>query len=144
MATKKKPLLYLIYSDLTAAVKATGMEVFEGRRPKTAMSEKTHFATVELTTGLRGTVKGPIDVKAQCYGTVSVFCKAKEDGTLNMKMHTALVQSVTDLFPINGAHVTASQPRVLVDGEDGYGFQVTVISFLVKTKFNARNISTTD
>lgn len=132
--------MYLIYGDITEAVRSTGIEVFEGRRPKTVRDELTHFAVVNLETAVRGTVKGPVDVKAQCYGTVSVFCRAKEDGTLNMKMHTSLVQMVQDLFPINGGHITATQPRVFMDGEDGYGFQVTVISFLVRTKFNARNM----
>lgn len=141
MATKKKPLIYLIYDDIINAVQLTGIRVFAGRRPKMVDESLTHFATVNIETALRGTIKGPIDVRSQCYGTVSVFCKAKEDGTLNLKMHTSLVQMVQDLFPINGSHMTASRPGVLMDGEDGYGFQVTTISFLVKTKLNARNIN---
>lgn len=141
MAAKQKPLVYLIYDDIINAVQATGIQVFVGRRPKSVDESLTHFATVKLETALRGTIKGPIDVRSQCYGAVSVFCKAKEDGTLNMKMHSSLVQMVQDLFPINGLHMTASQPRVFMDGEDGYGFQVTTISFLVKTKLNARSIN---
>ena len=95
---------------------------------------------MNLPTELRGMVKGSFDVLADCYGTYSVFCKAKTDSTINIGMQSDLVQKVLDLFPINGQHITATNPTVLMQGDDGYGYQVTQISFALRTKLNARNI----
>ena len=69
-----------------------------------------------------------------------MFCKAKTDRTLNIGAQSDLTQKVLDVFPINGKHVTATKPTVLMQGEDGYGYQVTQITFKLRTKLNAREI----
>ena len=110
----KKSLIYLVYSDLVSAVNGIGKKTYLDR-PKSV--------TEELG-----------------YGTFSVFCKAKTDATINIGSQSELTQKVLDLFPINGKYITASRPRVLMQGEDGYGYQVTQITFSLHTKTNARNI----
>lgn len=135
----RRPLIYLVYEDLVEAVKGIGKKTFLDR-PKETSEELTNFIVVDLPTELRGSVKGNIDVTSKCFGTFSVFCKAKTDRTLNIGAQSELIQKVLDVFPVNGKHVTASNPTVLMQGEDGYGFQVTQITFKLRTKFNSRDI----
>ncbi len=139
MADTRKPLLYLIYNDLVSAVNGIGKKTFLGR-PKNGTEDLVNFIVIDIPVEVRGRIKGNLEVKADCYGTYSVFCKAKSDNTLNIGAQSELVQKVQDLFPINGKHITATNPRVLMQGEDGYGYQVTQITFSLHTKMNARNI----
>lgn len=139
MANTNKPLVYLIYEDLVKAVDGIGKKTFT-YRPKNSSTELVNFVVVGLPTDIYGVFKGSTDVLAECYGTYSVFCKAKTDATVNVGMQSDIVQKVIDLFPINGKHVSASSPRILMQGEDGYGYHVTQITFSLRTKVNARNI----
>ena len=139
MAKTKKSLIYLIYSDLVGAVNGIGKKTYLDR-PKSGTEELANFIVVDIPTEIRGMVKGSVDFKADCYGTFSVFCKAKTDATINIGSQSELTQKVLDLFPLNGKYITASRPRVLMQGEDGYGYQVTQITFSLHTKTNARNI----
>ena len=72
--------------------------------------------------------------------TFSVFCKSKTDRTLNIVSQSELIQKVLDVFPVNGKSVTASNPRVLMQGFDETGYQVTSISFKLRTKKEARSL----
>lgn len=132
-------LIYLIFKDLVSAVHGIGKKTFLDR-PKTVAKEVTDFVVVNIPTELRGRVKGKLDFSADCYGSISVFCKAKTDSTPNIDIESELVQRVIDLFPINGPHITASDPRALMQGKDGYGYHVTEITFKLRTKLNARKI----
>lgn len=134
-----KPLIYLIYNDLVAAVNGIGKKTFLDR-PKTGTEELANFLVVDLPTDLRGRVKGDFDFTVSCYGTISVYCKAKTDSTPNIGIQSELTQKVLDVFPINSKHITASNPSVLMQGEDGYGYHVTEITFKLRTKLNAREI----
>lgn len=132
-----RPLIYLVYSDLVEAVDGIGKKTFLDR-PKLTSEELANFIVVDIPTEMRGRMKGDLDVTSDCYGAYTVFCKAKTDRTLNIGSQSDLVQKVLDLFPINGKHVTATRPAVLMQGEDGYGYQVTQITFRLRTKLNAR------
>lgn len=136
---EKKPLIYLIYDDLVDAVRGIGDKVFLDR-PKNTPEELQSFVVVNIPTEIRSRLKGKIDVSSECYGSYSIFCKAKSDRTLNIGIQSTLAQQVLDVFPINGVHVTATNPTLLMQGEDGFGFQVTQITFKLRTKLNARDI----
>lgn len=135
----KKPLIYLVYNDLVAAVKDIGKKTFLDR-PKNVAEELANFVVVDIPTELRGCVKGDFNFSVESYGTFSVFCKAKTDSTPNITMQSELTQKVLDIFPINGKCITASHPTVLMQGEDGYGYHVTQITFKLRSKLNAREI----
>lgn len=132
-----KPLIYLVYNDLVEAVNGIGKKTFLDR-PKNSNEELANFIVIDIPTEIRGLLKGNADVTSECFGTISVFCKAKTDRTLNIVAQSDLTQKVLDVFPINGEHVTATKPTVLMQGEDGYGYQVTQITFRLRTKLNAR------
>lgn len=139
MAETKKALAELIYDDLTDAVKGIAKKTFLDR-PNNTSEELTSFIVIELPTEIHGRVKGSFDFTAGCYGLFSVFCKSKKDGTPNIVTQSRLAQNVIDLFPINGKYIVATDPAQLMKGSDGNGFQVTEISFRLRTRFNARDI----
>ncbi len=126
-------MIYSIYDDLVAALKPLGKKVFLDR-PKTLASEQHDFIVVRVETAIHSTIKGGINVSTDCYGTFTVFCKAKSDGTLNIVAQSALVQQVIDLFPIVGKSISAVNPDILMQGEDGYGFHATQITFRIRYK----------
>lgn len=134
-----KPLIYLVYNDLVDAVKGIGNKTFLDR-PKETSKELSSFVVVKIPTEIRGRIMGNPDVMIDCYGIFSVFCKAKNDRTVNIGSQSDLIQKILDVFPINGEHITATKPSVLMQGEDGYGYQVTQITFKLRTKLNARSI----
>jgi len=137
MAEGKKSLIYLIYSDLTDAVRGIGKKTFLGR-PEPVGSDVANFIVVDIPTEIRSRIKGSYDMSVDCWATFSVFCKSKTDRTLNIGSQSDLTQKVLDVFPINGQCVTASNPRVLMAGYDETGFQVTQITFKLRTKLNSR------
>lgn len=126
-------MIYQIHNDLVAALKPLGKKVFLDR-PKTLASEQHDFIVVKVATSIRSMVKGGINVYTDCYGTFTVFCKAKSDGTLNIGAQSAFVQQVIDLFPIVGESISAVDPTILMQGEDGYGFHATQITFRIRYK----------
>jgi len=125
--------LYYMYDDLVKAIKEIGPKVFLGR-PKECPSELDTFIVVDIPTRMRNLWAGNFDRMPFCYGTYTVFCKAKKDCTLNVGVQTDLVQKVLDKFPLSGEHIAATRPNVLMDGEDGYGYQATVITFTIRGK----------
>ena len=134
---EKKNIVYLIYSDLSASVKGVAGNVFFGR-PEPVGSDVANFIAIELPTEIRGMIAGSFDMSVGCYATFDVYCKAKKDRTLNIGAQSDLIKKVMDVFPINGKCVTAANPTILMQGYDETGYQVTKISFRLRTKFNSR------
>lgn len=124
--------LFKIYDDIVSAAKKTGKPVFL-ERPKSLQSEVTQFIVFSLPAQIYGMVKGGLDFRSGSNGLISVFCKAKTDGTMNVNAQSNLTQQVLDLFPIVGESVEASNPSILMQGADGYGYQVTQITFKLRT-----------
>lgn len=124
--------LYKIYNDLVNAAEKTGKPVYL-ERPKSLKSEVTQFIVVSLPAQIYGMVKGGLDFRSGSNGLISVFCKAKTDGTMNVNAQSSLTQSVLDLFPIAGDAIEASNPAILMQGNDGFGYQVTQITFKLRT-----------
>lgn len=136
MAEGKQPLIYLIYDDLTNAVKGIGKKTFHGR-PEPVGSDVANFIAIELPTEIRGMIAGSFDMSVNCYATYDIYCKAKKDRTLNTGAQSDLIKKVMDVFPINGKYVKAANPTILMNGYDETGYQVTKISFKLRTKFNS-------
>ena len=139
MAETRKPLLYLIYNDLSGAVKGLASKTFFGR-PEPVGSDVANFIAIEIPTEIRSRIKGSYDMSVECYATFDVYVKSKSDRTLNIGSQSELTQKVLDVFPINGKCVVATKPTVMMQGYDETGYQVTQISFKLRTRFNARDI----
>ena len=126
-------MIYKIYNDLVAALRPLGKKVFLDR-PKTLADEQHDFIVVKVATSVRAMIMGGINVYSECFGTFTVYCKAKSDGTLNIGAQSELAQQVIDLFPIVGESISAVNPTILMQGEDGYGFHATQITFRIRYK----------
>ena len=133
----KKALIYLIYDDLVSAVKGIASKTSLGR-PEPIGSDVASLIVIDIPTEIRSRIKGSYDMAVDCYATFDIFCKSKSDRTLNIGSQSNLTQKVLDVFPINGKAVIASNPTVLLKGFDDTGYQVTSISFKLRTKLNAR------
>ena len=133
----KKALIYLIYNDLVSAVKGIASKTSLGR-PEPIGSDVASLIVIDIPTEIRSRIKGSYDMSVDCYATFDIFCKSKSDRTLNIGSQSNLTQKVLDVFPINGKAVIASNPTVLLKGFDETGYQVTSISFKLRTKLNAR------
>jgi hypothetical protein len=133
----KKALIYLIYDDLVSAVKGIASKTSLGR-PEPIGSDVARLIVIDIPTEIRSRIKGSYDMSVDCYATFDIFCKSKSDRTLNIGSQSNLTQKVLDVFPINGKAVIASNPTVLLKGFDDTGYQVTSISFKLRTKLNAR------
>lgn len=133
----KKALIYLIYNDLVSAVKGIASKTSLGR-PEPIGSDVASLIVIDIPTEIRSRIKGSYDMSVDCYATFDIFCKSKSDRTLNIGSQSSLTQKVLDVFPINGKAVIASNPTVLLKGFDDTGYQVTSISFKLRTKLNAR------
>lgn len=128
----EKPMIYRIYDDLVKAVSGIGKKTFL-ERPSTLQQELTDFVVITIPTEIRQRVKGGSDFRSGAYGLFSVYCKAKTDGTINIGAQSSLVEQVINVFPIAGETIEASNPTILMRGDDGYGYQVTQITFKLRT-----------
>ena len=133
----KKALIYLIYNDLVSAVKGIASKTSLGR-PEPIGSDVASLIVIDIPTEIRSRIKGSYAMSVDCYATFDIFCKSKSDRTLNIGSQSDLTQKVLDVFPINGEAVIASNPTVLLKGFDETGYQVTQITFKLRTKLNSR------
>lgn len=132
-----KPTMYNIFNSLVKAAKATGVaNVYLSNRPNVT-KEMTEFVVIDLPTEQYRAVKGNDDFIIKTDGVFYIGMKAKSDNTPNIGKQTALVQKFLDLFPIKDDHIVATEPTVLLKGSDKSGFQITTISFNIRTKINS-------
>lgn len=138
----KSPIA-LIYTDLATALgKVIEMRyVFFGRPDVTKNKNcaMTKFAVVELPTMIEDYVIGRKKWLLETSGVFYLFTKSKETGTMNLNLTSDYIEEVINLFPLKGSVCEAVNPVVLLKGSDEYGYQVTSISFDLRTKVNAFN-----
>lgn len=129
----EKSFLFYVYDDLVEAVKGITDKTFLGR-PKVVSDKLNSFIVVQLPVNIRNLIAGGIERMPYTQGTFTVYAKAKSDSTLNPGIQTDLVDQVIKKFPISTERIAATRPRILMEGEDGYGFQSTLITFTIRGK----------
>ena len=134
-----KSTMYNIFNTLVTAAKTTGVaNIFLSNRPDVT-KEMTEFVVIDLPTEQYRAVKGNDDFIVRTEGVFYIGMKAKSDNTPNIGKQTALVQKFLDLFPITDDRIVATEPTVLLKGSDKSGFQLTTITFHIRTKINSFN-----
>ena len=129
--------MYNIINSLVSAAKTTGIEsIYLPNRPKVA-KEISEFVVIDLPTEQYRAVKGNDDFIVRTDGVFYIGVKAKSDNTPNILKQSELVQKFMDIFPIEDDFIVASGPRILIIGDDKAGFQITTISFNIRTKINS-------
>ena len=127
-----------IYTDLTNALKSVieSKYIFLGARPTSTMNSSetmSKFIVVELPARFRDVAIGRKKFVMQTQGIMYLFTKAKSNATLNLNAASDFTDSVENLFPIIGECCSASEPQVLMDGADEYGYQIVTITFDIQT-----------
>lgn len=97
----------------------------------------SEFVVIDLPTELYRAVKGNDDFIVRTDGVFYIGVKAKSDNTPNISKQTELVHKFVNLFPIEDNFIVASGPSILMRGDDKAGFQITTISFNIRTKINS-------
>lgn len=133
--------LYKIYSDLVTAVSGVinPKYIFLRERPKfengsVAMSQ---FVVISLPVDIEDYVIGNRRTYLTTGGILYLFNQSKANGTLNLNATGSLVDSICDLFPISGTYISAVKPVVQMTGSDENGFQVTTVTFDLRSKWGA-------
>ena len=133
-----KSVLFNIYDDLVKALKPIvgAKYIFLRNRPKIKGDDvpMKRFAVVSIPAAISDYVIGNKKRHLVTTGVFYLFTQARSDDTLDVNAMGEFVDSIADIFPIVGDYVVASNPVVETTGSDGYGFQVTMISFDIHTK----------
>ncbi len=131
-------VLASIFTDLTTALTTViGSEfIYLGNRPK--LGDKSEpmkkFAVIQLPVSIEDIAVGKKKFALSTTGVFYLFTQSKKDSTLNLTASSDLADDVSGLFPIDGKFCQATNPSVLMKGEDGFGYQVTTITFDLRTK----------
>lgn len=135
-----KPVLYNIYSDLVNAMKnvVPAKDIRLKDRPKLingdAMTQK--MAVIDLPLAIRDYVAGNNKTLLETEGVIYVFVQSKKDDTLDVTPMGTIVDDVVNLFPIKGEYCVCTNPEPRLLGSDGTGFQVTMITFSLRCRWN--------
>lgn len=126
-----------MFESVTAMLKDCGVKCYLSDRPKETPSKMTEFAVVSFPVMIRRPFVGYDDYRYSTKGLIYLFCRAKSDGTPNIDKQTALVRKVFEKFPYKDSVCECVSPTVLMQGADDYGFQVTTVTFTLRTKINS-------
>lgn len=129
----KKSTLYHIYSDLVNAMKSVveTKYIFLKDRPNIKEDDvpMQKFVVIDLPTSIRDYVIGGRKTLLETSGVFYVFVQARSNKTLDVNATGEFIDSIVNLFPISGDNCVATNPSVRMTGSDGFGFQVTTITF---------------
>lgn len=137
MAQSNTTATFQILNSIVTALKPLGVKTYLLNRPKTVDDKMTQFVVIDLPTQILRTTKGYDDYNYRTTGVIYAFVRAKTDGTPNIDKQTQLVRSIAELFPLKDDIVRCVEPKVLMRGLDKTDFQVTTITFTLRTKVNA-------
>lgn len=134
--------LYCIFSDLVAAMKTVveGKYVFLKDRPNvTDDAPMSKFVVIDLPLTIRDYVIGSRRTMLETDGILYAFVQSRSNATLDVNATGDFVDSIVSLFPISGTYCVATNPRVRLMGGDGQGFQVTTITFDLRSRWGVFN-----
>ena len=137
----QKSTIYNMYNDLVSAVKTivSNKYIFLKDRPTNVNAESPmeKFVVIDLPVTISDYVAGNRKTYLTTSGVMYLFVQARSNSTLDVNSMGDFVDSIVDLFPINGKYVTATKPVVRMSGNDGFGFQVAVVYFDLRSKWGA-------
>lgn len=132
-----KTATFQMFKSATTMLDGCGLRTYLMDRPKETPSKMASFAVVDFPVAVGRPYAGNDDFRFVTTGVIYVFCRAKNDGTPNIDAQTALVRKVTDCFPYKDDVCEFVNPSVLLRGADEYGFQVTTVTFTIRTRINS-------
>ena len=134
-----KSTLYNIFADLVDAVKniVEPRFIFLQERPNVKNGDvpMSRFVVIELPIDMRDQVIGHRKTFIETSGVFYAFTQARSNNTLDVNTMGGFVDEITALFPIVGKYCVAVNPAVRLRGSDGDGFQVTTITFDLRSRW---------
>lgn len=123
-----------MYDDLINAIDGIVERkyIFPGGRPdiKEADLEKMKkYIVVELPVSINDMVVGNNKFHLTTTGVFYLISQAKKNKTFNVNSLSDFTEEVTDLFPIRGEYIAATNPTVLSRGLDEFGYQIVTVTF---------------
>lgn len=132
-----KPITYNILNSLCKNVQKTGIKsVYLIDRPEISL-EQENFVVIDLPANIERGVKGNTDFILNTEGVFYLGVRSKSNGTPNIDKQTQLIQKLLDLFPIIDKYIVATNPTILFKGRDKSDFQITTITYNIRTKINS-------
>lgn len=128
---------YQMFNSVVAMLKSKKITTYLCDRPKETPAKMSEFAVVDFPVDLRRPFAGYDDYRYTTTCVIYLFSRAKNDGTPNIDKQTALVRGVCEVFPYTDNVCECVNPVVRLQGADEYGFQVTTITFTLRTKINS-------
>ena len=113
------------------------MKTYLIERPKETPSKMSEFAVIDLPLMLRRPYAGNDDFRYSTTCVIYLFCRAKNDGTPNIDAQSSLARKVFKCFPYKDEVCECVDPNVMLRGADEYGFQITTITFTLRTRINS-------
>lgn len=132
-----KSAIYQMFSSVADMLKGCDVRTYLIDRPKETPQRLDAFAVVDFPVTIRRPYIGNDDFRYRTQGVIYLFCRAKNDGTPNIDRQTALVREVFEKFPYKDDVCELVSPTVLTRGADEYGFQVTTVTFTIRTRINS-------
>ena len=135
----KKSTISKMYNDLINAMDGI-VEckfIFPGGRPdikEAELDKMEKYIVVELPVNIEDMAVGNHKFHLTTTGVFYLFSKAKKNKTFNVNTLSDFTEEVTDKFPIRGDYIAATNPAVIMNGLDEFGFQIVTVSFDVHTK----------
>lgn len=111
--------------------------IFVGGRPaikEADLETMKKYIVVELPVTIRDMVYGNSRFHLVTTGVVYVVSAAKKNKTYNINILSDLVEQVVDKFPVSGEYIAATNPSVLTEGLDEFGYQIATVTFDIHTK----------
>lgn len=140
----QKNVIKSIYTDLVVGLSGVieTKYIYLGGRPDSIQKDSKidRFVAIELPVSIEDIAHGNRKFVLNTSGIFYIFAKSKKDTTLDINT-TNIVDDVVNLFPIVGDVCSISNPSVLLRGSDGFGYQVTTITFDIQTKPNVFSIN---
>lgn len=126
---KQKEILQTLVSEM----KNISPNVYTSNRPKSVAADMQEFIVVSLPNMMYRKTYGEGYGVTSSYVRIEIFVR-DINGVEWVAKLDSIKEQIIALFPIVTDLVTISKPRVLISGDDGYGFHVWNIqaSFITK------------
>ena len=134
---QNKTVIYQMLNSLVTALKPIGAKTYLLNRPRKVDEKMDKFIVVDMPTQLRRTAKGYDKYRYETTGVIYAFVRAQTDGSPNIDRQTQFISDIKELFPITDDIIECVNPNELMRGLDETNFQVTTITFALRTKVNA-------
>lgn len=128
---------YQLLNSVVNMLKGCGVKAYLLDRPKETPSKLNEFAVIDLPVVLRRPYAGNDDFRYKTRCVIYLFCRGKNDATPNIDAQTTLTRKVFECFPYKDEISECVNPEVFLRGADEYGFQVTTVTFTIRTKINS-------